>query len=77
MACRLVINGNNSRDKEKSGTFLFLAADLKAVLFKVQLARLGIFRFAPDDSSSDGVRRVHAEMYCGDVQLSCGPGAFG
>jgi len=72
-----VINGNNSPYNEKSGYLLFLAVDLKEILFKIQLAHLGIFRLVTDDSFSDGVRRVRAEMYCGDLQLSCGPGAFG
>ena len=59
-----VIKGNNDDKQEKSGTLSWMTADGKLVLGVVEFSHLGIFRLAPDASSTDGIRRVKAELYC-------------
>jgi phage tail-like protein len=60
-----VVNGNNTEDKEKSGTLTYLTPNLQETLFQVTFSNLGIFKLAEEhtDSAKEGVRRVKAELY--------------
>jgi hypothetical protein len=67
-----VIAGNNDATKEKNGTLMFLAPDLKEVLFTLNLAHLGIFRLAPEkaQAGTDTIRRLKVEMYCEEIKFN-------
>lgn len=73
-----VIKGNNSADKEKTGTLEYLSPNRKTVLFTVYFKGLGIYKVSPDKSeaSAEDIRRVKAEMYCEDIRFSYNPGAL-
>lgn len=66
-----VIKGNNGDDKEKNGTLIFLATDLKKELARVNFSHLGIFRLTPDkyEAGSENIRRVKAELYCEEMRF--------
>ena len=67
-----VIKGNNGQDKEKSGILSLLAPNLSQELFKVSFRNLGIFKMGPDkvEGGHENIRRVRAEMYCGEVEFA-------
>jgi phage tail-like protein len=73
-----VIKGNNSPDKEKSGTLDILAPDLKEKLFELTFSNLGIFRLTPDkvEARNEQIRRVKAEMYCEKIDFTYSSGAL-
>jgi len=60
-----VIKGNNSADKEKSGTLTLLSPNLKSVLARIDLRRMGIFKITDDkrEANNDQIKRVTAELY--------------
>jgi hypothetical protein len=72
-----VIQGHNTRDKERGGTLEFLAPDLRESLLTLTFRGLGIFKFAPEkvEAGSENIRRVKAEMYCEDIGFAYGGGA--
>src|SRR6266568_803117 len=73
-----VIQGHNTRDKERGGTLEFLTPDLRESLFTLSFRGLGIFKFAPEkvEAGSENIRRVKAEMYCEDIGFAYGGGYF-
>ncbi len=66
-----VIKGNNSDDKELSGSLTWLAADLKTELATLTLSQVGIFRLAPEkaEAGSEQIRRVVADLYCEQMAI--------
>ncbi|HYV66015.1 MAG TPA: hypothetical protein VE964_07210 [Myxococcales bacterium] len=60
-----VVKGNNTEDKEKSGTLTYLTPNLQEELCQVTFSNLGIFKLTEEQmaSKSEGVRRVKAELY--------------
>lgn len=60
-----VVQGHNSKDKEKTGKLEYLGPDFKP-LFTLSFSGLGIFKFAPEkvEAGAEAIRRVRAEMYC-------------
>ena len=72
-----VIQGHNTRDKERGGTLEYLTPDLRESLFTLTFRGLGIFKFAPEkvEAGSENIRRVKAEMYCEDIGFAYGGGA--
>lgn len=66
-----VIKGNNSDDKEKTGTLSFLTPNLQETLFTINFSHLGVFKVAPEkvESGSENIRRVKAEMYCEEIKF--------
>jgi len=66
-----VIKGENGNDKEKNGSLVYLAPDLKTELFRVKLSHLGIFRLHEDaaEAGSEQIHRIEAEMYCEQMEL--------
>jgi hypothetical protein len=61
-----VLDGNCGEAQERTATLEMLASDRTTVLFKVDLAGLGIFKLTPDklDAGGEQIRRVKVEMYC-------------
>jgi len=72
-----VIQGHNTRDKERGGTLEFLAPDLRELLFTLTFRGLGIFKLAPEkvEVGREAIGRVKAEMYCEDIGFAYGGGA--
>jgi hypothetical protein len=70
---QFVVNGQNTKDKEKTGTLDYLAADLKP-FFSLSFSGLGIFKLAPEKMTvgAQTIRRVRAEMYCDVIGFSYG-----
>jgi hypothetical protein len=70
-----VIKGNNTEDKEKSGTLTFLGPNMKDELGTIKLQHMGIFRISEDaaTSSSEKIHRVTAELYCEQMELHIPP----
>ncbi len=66
-----VIKGENDEGKEKNGSLVYLAPDLKTELFRVKLSHLGIFRLHEDagEAGSEQIHRIEAEMYCEQMEL--------
>lgn len=66
-----VIKGENSQDKEKTGSLEYLTPDLKTTLFALDFHQLGIFKFTPDkfDANADQIRKVNAEIYCEEIKF--------
>lgn len=66
-----VVRGDNGDDKEKHGSLVYLAPDLKTELFRLELSHLGIFRLHEDtgEAGSEQIHRVEAEMYCEQMEL--------
>ena len=66
-----VIKGENGDDKEKNGSLVYLAPDLKTELFRIKLSHLGIFRLHEDagEAGSEQIHRIEAEMYCEQMEL--------
>lgn len=62
-----VIKGNNSDDKEKTGSIVFLDPTRKQALLTIDLRNLGIFR-AAKTNNADKIATVTAEMYCENIQ---------
>ena len=60
--------------QEKSGTLEYLAADLKAVLFTLSFAGLGIYRLHRPrlQSGADTVARVTASLFCEQILFTAG-----
>src|SRR2546425_13152394 len=71
-----VIQGHNTRDKERGGTLEFLAPDLRESLFTLTFRGLGIFKLAPEkvEVGREAIGRVKAEMYCEDIGFAYGGG---
>jgi len=69
-----VVSGNNAASNEKNGTLQFLTANLQEVFMSLTLRGLGIFKWYPEklEAGSDGIRRVHVELYCDDMSFSYG-----
>jgi hypothetical protein len=61
-----LVKGNNSDDKERSGSIVYLDQTLKAELGRLNLFNCGIVGLAPQkaQSNTDQIRRVRAELYC-------------
>jgi hypothetical protein len=70
-----LIQGNNSEDKEKSGTLEFLDQSLNKTLFTLSFSGLGIYKLAPVpiDPAVEAVKRVTASMYCQTITFATGP----
>ena len=69
-----VVKGNNSDDKERSGTLVQLAPNLKDDLFTIDLRRIGIVRISPASESESTARgvvgRSTVELYLEEVGLT-------
>ncbi|HEY6227412.1 MAG TPA: phage tail protein [Verrucomicrobiae bacterium] len=67
-----VIKGNDTQDKERTGTLEYLTPDLKTTLFALDFHQVGIFKLTPDDftpDNSDKLRKVSAEMYVEEIKF--------
>lgn len=66
-----VVQGHNTKDKEKTGTLEYLGADLKP-LFILSFTGLGIFKYAPEkvEAGAAAIRRAKAEMYCDAITFT-------
>lgn len=66
-----VVQGHNTKDKEKTGTLEYLTPDLKA-LFTLSFTGLGIFKFASErvEAGASAIRRAKAEMYCDAISFA-------
>lgn len=66
-----VVMGNNTDDRELSGSLTWLGPDLKTELATLNLSHVGIFRLAPDQqaSGSEAIRRVIADLYCEQMAI--------
>ena len=66
-----VVKGNNGQDKERDGSIIYLSADLKTELARVNLFGCGIFGLNPvkTQAASETIRRVTADLYCERMQL--------
>ena len=69
-----VVNGNNEEGKEKSGTIVFLSADLQEPLAHIELHQVGIVSVEPErqDASQEAIRRMKAELYCERMTFQLG-----
>ncbi len=68
-----VIKGNNTDDKERSGTLVQLAPNLKDDLFTIDLQHIGIVRITPTRAESTSravVSRSTIELYLEEVGLT-------
>jgi hypothetical protein len=68
-----VERGQNDAGHEKAGTLTFLAPDMNTELGSVKLGGLGLYRLAPETTttqSGDMIRRLVAELYCQRMELS-------
>jgi T4-like virus tail tube protein gp19 len=65
-----LINGNNGDDKERDGAIVFLSQSLTE-LGRLNLYHCGIYRLAPkpQDSRSEAIARLTAELYCERMEL--------
>ena len=61
----VVIEGNHGAGAERDGALVFLSSDLTTELSRIQLRKVGIFRFAPTDDLSRSV----AHLYCEQMAL--------
>jgi phage tail-like protein len=61
-----LVKGNNSDDKERSGSIVYLDQTLKAELGRLNLFNCGIVRLAPVKAQAgrETIQRVQAELYC-------------
>jgi hypothetical protein len=64
-----VVNGKNSDAFEKTGSITLLGADMKTVLYKLNMRGIGILQVSPDKSSTTTAPRVRAEAYVESVTL--------
>lgn len=73
------IKGNNAQDAERNGTIEFLAPNLNAVLFTLDLSRLGIFRVGRErsEAGAEVIARLRVEMYCEQIAFSPAPDTLG
>ncbi len=60
-----VVKGNNTQDKEKSGSLTFLSPNLKEELLTIRFYNMGIFRLQPEraEANADTLKRLVAELY--------------
>jgi len=74
-----VIKGLCSMDKEIGASVEYLAADLKTVLFTLNLTGLGIINLTPDTlaTSMTTHRQVKAEFYVTEIKMVPGAGMWG
>ncbi|HEY4648816.1 MAG TPA: hypothetical protein VIG95_06880, partial [Gemmatimonadales bacterium] len=58
--------GNNSNDKERNGSIVYLDPSLKVELGRLNLFNCGIVRLAPVKAQAgrESIQRVQAELYC-------------
>jgi phage tail-like protein len=61
-----VVKGNNSNDKERNGSIVYLDPSLKVELGRLNLFNCGIVRLAPVKAQAgrESIQRVQAELYC-------------
>jgi hypothetical protein len=65
-----VVKGNNSSEKERTGTLEFLAPNLKDVILAVGFRGLGIVRVTQSTAASaEQVSRLQVELYCEEMEL--------
>ncbi|MFL5402468.1 MAG: phage tail protein [Gemmatimonadales bacterium] len=66
-----LIQGNNTEDKERNGSIVYLDPSLKVELGRINLYNCGIFGLAPKkmEAGADGIRRVEADLYCEKMEL--------
>jgi phage tail-like protein len=74
-----VVRGNNSQDKEKTGSLIFLSSNREKELGRVNFFNLGIFKLSPEKSeaNADQIKRVTAELYCERMELTYGDQVIG
>ncbi len=72
-----VIKGNNSQDKEKSGSLTFLSPNLKEELLTIRFSNMGIFRLKPEktEASSEASKHLVAELYVEKMDFEYKPAA--
>jgi phage tail-like protein len=61
-----LVKGNNSNDKERDGSIVYLDYTRQTELGRLNLFNCGIIRLAPQkaQAGSESVRKVRAELYC-------------
>jgi T4-like virus tail tube protein gp19 len=66
-----LVKGNNSNDKERSGSIVYMDA-ARSELGRLNLLNCGIVRLAPkgEPAATDSIRRLQAELYCERMELS-------
>jgi hypothetical protein len=67
-----VIRGNNTEDKEKTGSLTFLSANREKELLRLDFFNMGIYKLTPDKSEAndDKIKRVSVEFYCERIVLN-------
>ncbi|MDP9388515.1 MAG: hypothetical protein M3Q48_11550 [Actinomycetota bacterium] len=58
-----VVKGNNGKDQERRGSFVFLTGDLQNEAARIDLFQLGIFRLSRSMDTAE-VDTVTADIYC-------------
>jgi hypothetical protein len=64
-----VVRGNNGDARERSGSIEVLGADLKTVVYRLNMKGIGILRYGPDASSVEGTPKLRFECYVESVSL--------
>jgi hypothetical protein len=67
-----VVKGNDSADKERTGSLQLLSPDLKSILFELAFQGVGITRITsePGADGKETVPRVRVELYVETVKLT-------
>ena len=70
-----IVKGNNSPDKERNGSLVFLDASLQDQLIGVAMQGLGILRVSEEQEAqgADAIARVSVQLYCEGMELSPAP----
>jgi hypothetical protein len=65
-----VVKGNNSSDRERTGTLEYLAPNLEDVILSIGFRGLGIIRVTqPIAAPAEQVGRLQVELYCEEMEL--------
>jgi hypothetical protein len=72
-----LVKGNNSNDKERDGTIVYLDSNRQTELGRLNLFGCGIVGLAPQkvQANSEAIRRVQAELYCERMEFESKAGA--
>jgi len=65
-----LVKGNNSNDKERNGSIVYLDDTRQTELARLNLFNCGIIRLASKaENAVEGIRRLQAELYCERMEL--------
>jgi len=66
-----VMQGNNDQEREKSGSLVYLSANLQEELGRLDFFNLGIFRVAEAkaEANSELIKRITVELYCERIEF--------